>query len=297
MDSPNAKPTYWNYLGLEKLLSLQSGLEEDGSEPAPDELHFIIVHQVFELWFKLVLRELRLARDHLSAEHVPEQTIPHVVHHLRRVATILEHTTTQWAVMETLTPQDFLDFRDKLVPASGFQSFQMREIEIVLGLDPALRESSDFGDPIKVILDLAKESPSGNLARARIEAALEETSLRHTLHDWLFRTPITGSAPTDANDRQVVEAFIADYLKAMTTHHAEQVKIYNEHGTVAEATAERRFAAVLDGARSFLAADDVADENRWHAMRARGALLFIESYRELPLLSWPHACSSTPSST
>ena len=97
------------------------------------------MHQVFELWFKLSLRELRDARDHLAAPRVPEDKIPHVVHHLRRVSEILQLTVEQFRVMETLTPQDFLAFRDKLIPASGFQSFQLRELEILLGFDEAQR--------------------------------------------------------------------------------------------------------------------------------------------------------------
>ena len=68
-------PAYWDYLKLDRLLDLQSGLEEDEESLAPDELHFIVVHQVFELWFKLMLREVRLARDHLSAPRVPEERL------------------------------------------------------------------------------------------------------------------------------------------------------------------------------------------------------------------------------
>src|SRR5262245_58497332 len=132
-------PTYWDYLRLDSLLALQNGLGDDDRALMPDELHFIVVHQVYELWFKLVLREVRLGRDHLAAPRVAEETVPHVVHHLRRINEILGLAVEQFRVMETLTPQDFLDFRDKLTPASGFQSFQLREIEILLGLDDAQR--------------------------------------------------------------------------------------------------------------------------------------------------------------
>src|SRR5687768_4694483 len=101
-------PNYWDYLGLETLLSLQDGM---GDGPLiPDELHFIITHQVFELWLKLALAELRLARDHLSAPAVPEERIPYVVHHLRRVNAVLLLAANTFEVMETLTPQDFLSF-------------------------------------------------------------------------------------------------------------------------------------------------------------------------------------------
>src|SRR3982751_3504835 len=114
-------PIFRGYLPVPALLSLPGGLERDESALAPDELHFIVVHQVYELWFKLCLRELRLARDHLATPKVPEETIALVVHHLGRVSKVFQLLVDQFVVMETLTPQDFLAFRDKLTPASGFQ--------------------------------------------------------------------------------------------------------------------------------------------------------------------------------
>ena len=83
-------PNYTDYLKLGQLLELQGGLENDENQLIPDELLFIVVHQALELWFKIVNRELRLARDHLSAPMVAEETVPHVVHHLRRVNRVLE---------------------------------------------------------------------------------------------------------------------------------------------------------------------------------------------------------------
>lgn len=77
-------PTYWDYLRLDQMLALQGGLDGDEAQLQSDELHFIVVHQVFELWFKLSLRELRLARDHLAAPRVPEERIPYVVHQDRK---------------------------------------------------------------------------------------------------------------------------------------------------------------------------------------------------------------------
>ena len=88
---------------------------------------FIVIHQVFELWFKLVIREITLATERMSQKKVDEELIPFVVQHLRRVNTILESAIKHFDLMETLTPQDFLMFRAKLGTASGFQSFQMRK--------------------------------------------------------------------------------------------------------------------------------------------------------------------------
>lgn len=280
------KTNYWDYLGLEQLLSLQDGLP-DGEEPSADELHFIIVHQVFELWFKLVLRELRGARDAVSADEVPEDQIPGVVRRLQRVGKIFEHSMSQWAVMETLTPQDFLAFRDKLVPASGFQSYQLREIEIVLGLDPKQREASGFGDPIRVIQELAGDSASGAHAKKHIADALGEKSLAQGLNTWAYRTPIHGSQPTDPGDAQVIESFIANYVAAQGKHLENQARIYGTQGTVSETEARERLGHTLKETEDFLRATDIAEDRRAKRSRVRCAVLFIESYRELPLLAWP----------
>ncbi|MCK5868835.1 MAG: hypothetical protein KAG07_05370, partial [Candidatus Thalassarchaeum sp.] len=123
--------TYAGFLRLHELLELQS--EERGINS--DEMHFIIVHQTFELWFKQVIRELSEARDILGQAPVPEDDIPRAVDHLGRTTEIFRLMANQWTVLETLTPQGFLAFRDELGSASGFESFQMREFEILLGLE------------------------------------------------------------------------------------------------------------------------------------------------------------------
>src|SRR5256885_14481470 len=155
-----ASTTYWDYLRLPALLDLQSGLGD--GDPSEDELHFIVVHQVFELWFKLVLRELRLARDQFAAEWVPERSIPYIVRHLRRVNAIFKLSAEVFAVLETLTPHDFLAFRAKLGESSGFQSFQMRQIEMLLGLRAEERQRHHtIADPLKGIEKAARTSPVG----------------------------------------------------------------------------------------------------------------------------------------
>src|SRR5262249_21989260 len=161
---------------------------------------------------KLVLRELALAREHLSAPRVPEESIPYVVHHLGRVNEILRLTVDQFRIMETLTPQDFLGFRDKLVPASGFQSFQMREIEILLGLDEAQRIRYGDTDPFQHLEALAQKSAAGAFVKARIEDARRRQTLRRALENWLHRTPIDGSSPESPGDEAHVKSFLTDYL-------------------------------------------------------------------------------------
>jgi len=288
-----AQPTYWDYLGLSDLLSLQGGLEGDESSLMSDELHFIVTHQVFELWFKLILRELRLARDHLAAEFVEEEHVPYVVHHLRRVNTIARLMVDQFGVMETLTPQDFLDFRTKLVPASGFQSFQMREMEILLGLQEEQRTDVEFGDPLAALRKFAESSPAGELALGRIAAVQAEQTLRDALHKWLLRTPIQGSTPDEAGDDEAVEQFVEEYLAAQAESHVTQRARFTEVGAMPPDAAVAKFALAEEQSRAFLTASDKDEAERADARRIRAAILFIESYRALPLLAWPRVLLDT----
>jgi tryptophan 2,3-dioxygenase len=291
-DTPT--PTYWDYLRIDELLSLQGGLEGDEKQIEPDELHFIIVHQAFELWFKLVLRELRLARDYLAEPRVAEEVIPHVVHHLGRVNEIFRLLVDQFGIMETLTPQDFLAFRDKLVPASGFQSFQMREIELVLGLADAQRVVEGGLDPMKTLERMAKQSPRGEGAWSKIAAARQETSLLEGLRRWLHRTPIQGSSPGDPGDDAAVLGFIEAYLDRLegTSSGPGSDKLRAIPGADVAET-ERRLAAGQTQAHTFLLALDRPEAERARTRRTRAGLVFIESYRRLPLLAWPRLLIDT----
>jgi len=288
-----AGPTYWDYLRLDQLLELQGGLEGHEDQLMPDELHFIVVHQVYELWFKLILRELREARNHLAAPKVPEDHIPYVVHHLRRVSEILKLAVQQWSVMETLTPQDFLAFRDKLSPASGFQSFQMRELEILLGTTEQARARYGDVEPVRHIMEKAKGSRGGDLAVSRLEKVQRELSLRGSLHDWLYRTPIQGSSPDTANDDEVVAAFLQDYLAAQDGQQESQMKRLLAHGIATPEALQARFLDTRESSQRFLLAEDVDAAARQKTRRVRAALLFIESYRNLPLLAWPRLLIDT----
>ena len=117
--------TYSHYLQVDELLTLQKP-RSDG--PDHDEMLFIIIHQVYELWFKQVLHEL----DYLQAK-LRENDTPRVLHTLRRVLTIFKTLVGQIDVLETMTPLEFLSFRDRLESGSGFQSYQFRELEFTLG--------------------------------------------------------------------------------------------------------------------------------------------------------------------
>jgi tryptophan 2,3-dioxygenase len=129
MTTPDPPLTYGTYLKVAELLALQ----ECQSSPAHhDEPLFIIIHQVYELWFKLVLHEIDSAVVQLGADAVAEAT-----RLLRRVVEVQRVLVAQVKVLETMRPQDFLGFRYHLNPASGFQSVQFREMEYALGLKDA----------------------------------------------------------------------------------------------------------------------------------------------------------------
>ncbi len=137
--SPGGRMTYGNYLQLEELLRLQSGPEGHSPSPSNHEMHFIITHQAFELWFKQINRELEEALDLMNVEEVDEKQIPVIVNHLERCSEIFRLLASQWKVMETLAPQDFLAFRDRLGTSSGFESWQLRTLEMLLGLESEQR--------------------------------------------------------------------------------------------------------------------------------------------------------------
>jgi len=125
---------YQNYLGLDALLNAQHLRSEELGDPAHEEMLFIITHQVYELWFKQIIHELESVIQMFSEEKLDESNLGNVIARLDRVERIMQLLIDQIGVMETMTPLDFLDFREYLFPASGFQSVQFRMIESLLGL-------------------------------------------------------------------------------------------------------------------------------------------------------------------
>lgn len=285
---PRPPTTYWDYIKVEPLLSLQSGLEADESELANDEVLFITVHQIDELWFKLVLRELSSVRDLFARDRVPEQALASAVRGIRRTALLLDNLAGHFALMETMTTRDYLAFRDKLTPASGFQSAQLREIEILLGLDPSQRLHLGHENSYLDALKNADGTPSPALLR--VQRRLEDRpSLLEALRAWLYRTPIQGSTPDDPGDEARVAEFLEAYLQAQAVEIELQLAEASRHA-LTEADRGRlrsRYEAEKAAARAFLFATSEPEEARARTSRIRAALVFIESYRELPLLAWP----------
>jgi len=159
--------SYGSYLRLDDLLSAQRPLT--GSD---DELLFVIIHQVYELWFKQILHETELLQRRLEAGDSPG-----ALHTARRIAKILKTVVGQMDILETMTPQQFASFRPELGSSSGFQSTQFRHIEAVLGrrdfsaavVDPALDEIMArrpvFASLLRYLHVLGREVPADVLDR------------------------------------------------------------------------------------------------------------------------------------
>jgi tryptophan 2,3-dioxygenase len=141
----NTTPCYYSdYLDLDKFLDAQNPVSGQYQEQeAHDELLFIIVHQAYELWFKQVLHELRSVIKIFDTKNLNENQHGKIIQRFDRIIKIQKVLNEQISILETMTPLDFLDFRDYLIPASGFQSIQFKEIEILLGLKMEYRINFD----------------------------------------------------------------------------------------------------------------------------------------------------------
>jgi tryptophan 2,3-dioxygenase len=149
----DGKLTYGGYLRLDTLLSAQQPLSQP---PHHDEMLFIVQHHVAELWMKLVIHELKAAVAHLQADDVDA-----CLKVLARVKQVQRQLFEQWAVLETLTPSEYLEFRDMLGPSSGFQSLQYRTIEFMLGNKNAQMLAVFAHDPAaQATLRAVLEAPS-----------------------------------------------------------------------------------------------------------------------------------------
>ena len=169
---------YADYLQLEKITEAQDPESfKEGKEPAHDEMLFIIIHQAYELWFKQILFEVNSVIDIMDKPVVNDNSpeMQTVVHRLKRVVTILKVLVQQIDIMETMTPMDFLDFRDMLRPASGFQSYQFKVLEAKLGLKYEHRHGQNYYVSQLKEKDIAiiKDAESGKSVLLLINAWLE----------------------------------------------------------------------------------------------------------------------------
>ena len=197
-------PTYGEYLRTDELLALQRPLSEG---PEHDEMLFIVIHQVYELWFKQVLHELEYLEGLLGRNEGDRAR-----HTLKRILTILKVMVAQLDILETMTPLEFLSFRNRLESGSGFQSHQFRELEFALGLkDPRA---------------LARY-PEGSAARRRLEERLQ----RSTLWDAFLRHLHANGIPVPRKD---LERDVTGSVAPSPELRPALVDVYRRHPALAD---------------------------------------------------------------
>ena len=272
------QPCYYaDYLRLGELLAQQVRMSERTAAPAHDEMLFIIVHQAYELWFKLILHELDRIQEDFGHESMEDDRLGRIVHGLERIHEILKLLVHQLDILETMTPLDFLDFRDLLSPASGFQSVQFRLIEIRLGLRGEHRLKFD---------DRRFDMLLSESDRRRVAEAETAPKLIDQLDRWLARTPfvaLSGYAFSQAYRDAVVRSLTADSEKLRATQGISEVQ--RDAETKAIAAALQRFNAIF-APRS--------EASPWRmSFPAVQAALFITVYRDEPVLQLPFRLLAT----
>jgi tryptophan 2,3-dioxygenase len=207
--------TYGTYLRISDLLALQQPLSRHPESGAPehDEMLFIIIHQVYELWFKQQLHE----GDHLARALVTGDA-PQACATLKRMLTILKTMVQQIDVLETMTPVSFLSFRNFLANSSGFQSSQFREFEFLLGnKNPRIAAHHPEGSPERKAIDARWSQPTLYDAFARfvarlghpVPAALLERDVTQPPAEWSeFQNTLLELYRRHPNERQVCELLV-----------------------------------------------------------------------------------------
>ncbi|MGH9024468.1 MAG: tryptophan 2,3-dioxygenase family protein [Acidimicrobiia bacterium] len=267
---------YWSYLRLDQLLSAQRPLSVARGAPAHDEMLFIVVHQAFELWFKQILFELDTVLAVMGRDVVAERDIVGVVSGLDRVRVIQRLLLDQIDVLETMTPLDFLDFRDDLIPASGVQSVQFRLIENKFGLDRRSRLRIKGAPYVSVL----SEEHAG-----WIQASESEPSLHDHVERWLQRTPFLSFGTFD---------FWHAYRGAVEQMLARDRHVIESHPSLDEEARAEQLAMFSATVASF---DAAFDAERWDQLLRSGkrrlshraflAALLITLYRQEPIFQLP----------
>jgi tryptophan 2,3-dioxygenase len=273
---------YHDYLQLDKILNAQSPESYKQNLHAHDEMLFIIIHQTYELWFK----QLHHEADSIAAimkkpalnDNSPE--LQTVVHRLNRIATILRVLVHQVDIMETMTPMDFLDFRDMLRPASGFQSWQFKELEAKLGLKFQHRHGQEY-----YISQLRQEHIN------KIKKAESEKSLLELVNSWLERMPLA-PAPSNSPKGGEPSTQSSPAQNASANNLTVSWNFWSEYRTAyakSLADEEKNNLAAFD--ETFFETSNLTAQtsnfNRSVSPSACRAALFIMLYRGYPLLQLP----------
>lgn len=271
-------PVYYaDYLGLDKVLNAQHPESAKRGPAAHDETLFIIIHQTYELWFKQILHELKAVQTVFAHNPLPEVAISGIVAKLRRIIEIQKILIDQLRVMETMTPLDFLDFRDDLIPASGFQSIQFRLIETNLGLKANRR--------MQVEKDFFQSRLKPHHQKI-LDEAQKETSLLENVQAWLERMPF---AQMDDWDfwrlySQEIEKMMKEEESIIASNPTLNEELKKLETKNLELTRES-FQTLLDAKKY----QKLLDEGKVHlSQKAMLNALFIELYRDWPLMNLPH---------
>ncbi|MBO9153186.1 tryptophan 2,3-dioxygenase family protein [Chitinophaga sp. GCM10012297] len=262
----NTNVQYGEYLQLDAILNAQFPESDKHQLPAHDEMLFIIIHQAYELWFKQLLYEVDSVAGIMNQPAVNDNSpeLQTVVHRLSRMVTILKLLVHQIDVMETMTPMDFLDFRDMLRPASGFQSWQFKALEARLGLQYQHRFGQEY------YISQLKQDKIDIIRKAE-----NEKSILTLLNEWLERMPFFDEPGNWTKYQPVTEVtpgaehiFWQDYRQLYSGGLAEAEKNNREY-----------FNTVFS--------DENAGGERHLSPKASRAALFIMLYRGYPLLQLP----------
>ncbi len=267
---------YNDYLELNRLLNNQKPKSAEKGKPAHDEMLFIITHQVYELWFKQIIHELDSILDIFNNKIVEESGVSSAVSKLIRIIEIQKLLVDQVSVLETMTAMDFLEFRDYLFPASGFQSAQFRQIENKLGLAPASRINygrEDYKSTVK------KEE------KIRIQKSEKEKSLFDLLEIWLERTPFLSFEGFDFWEQYstAVKSMLdkeENIIKSNPNYNKSEIQYHlKEHDRAVVS-----FSAMIDADKH----NELIEKNKKRlSHKATKAALLIFLYRDEPILHSP----------
>lgn len=257
---------YHDYLQLDKILNAQFPESDKHKLPAHDEMLFIVIHQAYELWFKQLHHEANsivaiMGKPALNDNSPELQT---VVHRLNRMVTILRVLVHQVDIMETMTPMDFLDFRDMLRPASGFQSWQFKDLEAKLGLKFEQRHGKEY-----YVSQLRKEHIDV------IRDTEKRKSLLELVNGWLERTPFF-------NNEEDWKNFSA-HANISNVHPFWSEYRYQYQNSLADA--EKNNLEAFD--EIFINPLSQGQEKKNLSATASRAALFIMLYRGYPVLQLP----------
>ena len=267
---------YSEYLQLEKILGSQSLRSEKLGTACHDEMLFIIVHQAYELWFKQVLTEIDSVLVLFNQSTVKDQDMGTIVARLHRIIEIQGLLLQQIRVLETMTPLDFLEFRDFLYPASGFQSVQNRLIENKLGLEQAKRLRFN---------QAPYEQHLPENSRKEIHASETSPSLFTLVEKWLERTPFLKVGKFN---------FWDEYRKSVLHMFSQDQELINNNSQLSPQDRQRNLEELSNSIKTF---DAIFEQAQYENLRQTGqwrlsfnalhAALFINIYRDQPALQLP----------